>query len=40
MKKLALVLALTVCAGSIQAIPLFHKHHKSAKKHAKTPKKK
>jgi hypothetical protein len=40
MKKLALALALTVGVGSIQAVPLLHKHHKSAKKHAKAPKKK
>lgn len=40
MKKIALVIALAVGAGSLQAVPLLHKHHHKAKKKHKAPKKK
>ena len=41
MKKIALFVALAVSAGSLSAVPLFHKHHKTHKKDHKkaTPKK-
>lgn len=32
MKKIALLVALAISAGSLSAVPLLHKHHKTSKK--------